>query len=132
MELEGRTAVVPGAGGGIGGALVGELFGRGARHVVAADLDLDGVDSLREELGAAVSARALDVADEQATLALIDDVEETLAPIDLWFANAGVATGTGPEAPDEQWELQWRVNVMSHVYAARALLPRWLERGEGH
>jgi NAD(P)-dependent dehydrogenase (short-subunit alcohol dehydrogenase family) len=132
VDIANRTVVVTGAAGGIGGALVRELLERGARDVVAADLDLDGVDSLREELGAAVSARALDVADEQATLALIDDVEETLAPIDVWFANAGVATGTGPEAPDEQWELQWRVNVMSHVYAARALLPRWLERGEGH
>ena len=79
-----------------------------------------------------MEARALDVCDEQATRALIGEVEESLGPIDVWFANAGVATGIGPDAPDEMWELQWRVNVMSHVYAARALLPRWIERGGGH
>lgn len=132
MDLEDRVVVVTGAAGGIGGALVRGLLGRGARSVVAADLDGRGVEALGEELGAAVVPRALDVTDEGATQALIDEVERTLGPIDVWFANAGVATAIGPEAPDEQWELQWRVNVMSHVYAARALLPRWIERGGGH
>jgi NAD(P)-dependent dehydrogenase (short-subunit alcohol dehydrogenase family) len=105
---------------------------RGAKNVVAADLDAGGVQRLSDELGGAVVARELDVCDEQATRALVDDVEQTLGPVDVWFANAGVATGIGPDAPDEMWEQQWRVNVMSHVYAARALLPRWTERGEGH
>jgi NAD(P)-dependent dehydrogenase (short-subunit alcohol dehydrogenase family) len=132
MELQGRIVVVTGAAGGIGGELVRELVKRGAQTVVAADLDEPGVRSLAAELGAAVVARELDVADEQATLALIDDVEQSVGPIDIWFANAGVASGIGPDAPDEQWQLQWRVNVMSHVYAARALLPRWIERGSGH
>jgi NAD(P)-dependent dehydrogenase (short-subunit alcohol dehydrogenase family) len=132
MDLEDTVAVVTGAAGGIGGALVRELLARGAKSVVAADIDDRAVEALSEELGAAVVPRALDVTDEDATRALIDDVERALGPIDVWFANAGVATGTGPEAPDEPWELQWRVNVMSHVYAARALLPRWTERGSGH
>ena len=121
-----------GAAGGIGGALVRDLLQRGVRHVVAADLDAQSVESLGVELGASVTARSLDVADERATQVLIDEVEQTLAPVDVWFANAGVALATGPDGPDDEWELQWRVNVMSHVYAARALLPRWIERGEGH
>jgi NAD(P)-dependent dehydrogenase (short-subunit alcohol dehydrogenase family) len=132
MDLEDKVVVVTGAAGGIGGALVGELLERGAKGVVAADLDDRGVGALAEQLGTAVLPRALDVCDEHATRALIDDVEQKLGPIDVWFANAGVASGIGPDAPDEQWELQWRVNVMSHVYAARALLPRWIERGGGH
>jgi NAD(P)-dependent dehydrogenase (short-subunit alcohol dehydrogenase family) len=111
---------VTGAAGGIGGALVEGLIARGARTVIAADVDAKGADYV------------LDVSDEQATVALIDQVEGDIGPIDMWFANAGVATSSGPEAPDEDWELQWSVNVMSHVYAARALLPRWIERGEGH
>jgi len=132
MDPEGRIIVVTGAAGGIGGALVHALIDRGARTVVAADLDGPGVERLGEELGARVLARTLDVCDEQATRALIEEIEDTAGPIDVWFANAGLATGAGPEAPDEDWDRQWRVNVMSHVYAARALLPGWTERGEGH
>jgi NAD(P)-dependent dehydrogenase (short-subunit alcohol dehydrogenase family) len=132
VKLQGRTVVVTGAAGGIGGALVRGLIERGARNVVAADLDSAGVESLAAELGPSVAARALDVTDESATEALIDEIEETVAPIDVWFANAGVALGSWPEAPDQEWERQWQVNVMSHVYAARALVPRWIERDGGH
>jgi NAD(P)-dependent dehydrogenase (short-subunit alcohol dehydrogenase family) len=128
-----NVVVVTGAAGGIGGALVRALARDGARSVVAADLDGSGVERLSEELGAThVLARRLDVSDEQATRALVEEVEGATGPIELWFANAGVATGGGPEAPDEIWDRQWRINVMSHVYAARALLPGWIERGEGH
>ena len=55
-----------------------------------------------------------------------DEVEEAHGPIDLWFANAGVAHGGGADAPDDVWAMQWHVNVMAHVYAARALLPGWI------
>jgi NAD(P)-dependent dehydrogenase (short-subunit alcohol dehydrogenase family) len=132
MDLEGRVVVVTGAAGGIGAALVRALLERGARRVVAADINGRGVELLGEELGAAVLPRTLDVSDASATEALVAEVERAVGPIDMWFANAGVSTAGGPEAPDELWERQWRVNVMSHVYAARALLPRWIERGEGH
>ena len=120
MNPEGRVAVVTGAAGGIGTALVAELRERGARDVIAADLDATGTDHV------------LDVTDERATQQFVQDVEQDVGPIDMWFANAGVATGSGPEDPDQDWERQWRVNVMSHVYAAREMLPRWVERGEGH
>ncbi len=118
MDPQGKVAVVTGAAGGIGGALVRGLQERGARAVIAADLK--GTD------------HALDVTDERATQQLIDEVEKSLGPIDMWFANAGIATATGPEDPDYDWERQWRVNVMSHVYAAREMLPRWVDRGGGH
>ena len=132
MDPEGKIIVVTGAAGGIGGALVGALLERGAQSVIAADLDGQGVERLGEELGVAVLPRVLDVADETATVALVEEVTDRIGPIDVWFANAGLAAGGGPEAPDELWNLQWSVNVMSHVYAARALLPGWIERGEGH
>ncbi len=133
MDPEGRIIVVTGAAGGIGGALVRELCARGARTVVACDLDGDGVERLSDELGVElVLPRVLDVSDEAATVALVEEIEDTAGAIDVWFANAGIATRSGPDAPLEQWESQWQVNVMSHLYAARALLPGWLERGEGH
>jgi NAD(P)-dependent dehydrogenase (short-subunit alcohol dehydrogenase family) len=133
MDPDGRIVVVTGASGGIGGALVRELVARGARCVVAVDLDPVGAESLSAELGAArVTSRALDVSDEAATKACVEEIEASIGPIDVFFANAGVSTGSDPDSPDDLWERQWRVNVMSHVYAARALLPRWVERGAGH
>lgn len=133
MEPEGKVAMVTGAAGGIGGALVRALADRGARAVVAADLDLAGAQRLSEELGGSrVIARELDVTDEAATRELVAEIEGSVAAIDVFFANAGLATGTEPQDPDSDWDRQWRVNVMSHVYAARALLPGWIERGEGH
>lgn len=133
VHPEEKIAVVTGAAGGIGGALVRELVGRGARAVVATDLNERGVAALSDDLGdTRVCARVLDVTDERATRALVAEIEEQIGPIDVWFANAGAATGSGPDAPDADWELQWRVNVMSHVYAARALIPRWSDRGAGH
>jgi NAD(P)-dependent dehydrogenase (short-subunit alcohol dehydrogenase family) len=122
MDPGGRIAVVTGAAGGIGGALVRALVKAGAKTVVAADLVTP------EPAGDNVIARRLDVTDATATAKLI---EET-GPVDLYFANAGIAGAGGPEAGDETWERQWQIHVMAHVYAARALLPGWLERQEGH
>jgi NAD(P)-dependent dehydrogenase (short-subunit alcohol dehydrogenase family) len=133
MDPKGKIIVVTGAAGGIGGALVHALVEQGARSVIAADLDGGGVERLSEELGATwVVPRVLDVTDEQATYTLVAEVESTIGPIDVFFANAGLAGGGGPEAPNEAWDAQWQINVMSHVYAARALLPGWVERGDGH
>jgi NAD(P)-dependent dehydrogenase (short-subunit alcohol dehydrogenase family) len=136
MDPRDRVAVVTGAAGGIGGALVRALLAAGARTVVAADLDGEGVVAFAERTneGAAgpVVPRRLDVADEAATKALIDEIEAGYGPIDLWFANAGVGGGGSEQAPDDRWNFQWQVNVMSHVYAARALIPGWTARGEGH
>src|SRR3954453_18460068 len=141
MDTKGRIAVVTGAAGGIGGAVVRGLVAEGARGVVATDLDVSGVEALAAELngdtatatgGSRVFPRHLDVSHELATRALVDEIGDTVGPIDLWFANAGVCGGGGPEAADGVWERQWQVNVMAHVYAARALLPVWVARGEGH
>jgi NAD(P)-dependent dehydrogenase (short-subunit alcohol dehydrogenase family) len=64
---------------------------------------------------------------------LISRAVEVNGPIDLFFSNAGVpGPAGGPEAPDDAWQQIWEVNVMAHVWAARALLPPMLERGEGY
>jgi NAD(P)-dependent dehydrogenase (short-subunit alcohol dehydrogenase family) len=142
MDIDGRIAVVTGAAGGIGSALVAALLDRGAHAVVATDLDRAALEAMAQPLhgdaghggtgGGRVFPRVLDVTDERATRRLVDEIEDTLGPIDLWFANAGLAGGGGPDAPDDVWNRQWHVNLMAHVYAARVLLPGWLARGEGH
>jgi NAD(P)-dependent dehydrogenase (short-subunit alcohol dehydrogenase family) len=141
MDPRDRICVVTGAAGGIGSALVEALLAAGAEAVVATDVRAEGVAALAEDLhgdtgrsrwGGRVFPRELDVSDPAATDRLVNHIEKELGPIDLWFANAGIGGGGGPEAPDEAWQRQWQVNVMAHVYATRALLPGWLARGEGH
>jgi len=131
MELAGRHIVVTGAAGGIGRALCRRFAADGARAVVPADRDLAGAQALAEELGGL--AVELDAGDESSVRALIDRAVEANGPIDIFVSNAGVPGALGgPEAADEAWDEAWRVNVMAHVWAARALLPAMLERGEGY
>ncbi|WBB60238.1 SDR family NAD(P)-dependent oxidoreductase [Streptomyces sp. WMMC500] len=115
-------AVVTGGGAGIGAALARRLAAAGAR-VAVNDLDADRA--------AAVAAGIGGVALPGDASGAVAAGREALGGIDLFCANAGVATGGGPEAADDEWSAAWDVNVMAHVRAARELLPEWLERGEG-
>ena len=83
-------------------------------------------------VSAAVAAQ-VDVGREAEIQALIADAERDGGPIDLFFSNAGVpGPGGGPEAPDDELQRTWEINVMAHVWAARALLPGMVERGDGY
>ncbi len=131
MKLGGRTAIVTGAAGGIGRALALRCAGEGVR-VAATDVDAARLEGVGAELGAGHLALPCDVTDEAAFGALVERVESDLGPVEVFFANAGVAIGTDPlETPDEVWEESFAVNVRAHVVAARRLLPGWLSRGEG-
>jgi NAD(P)-dependent dehydrogenase (short-subunit alcohol dehydrogenase family) len=131
MEVANRHVIVTGAAGGIGRALVRRLAAEGARAVVAADRDLEGARSLAQEVGGL--AVELDAGREDSVRALVAEASEANGPIDIFISNAGVPGAIGgPEAADQVWEEAWRVNVMAHVWAARALLPEMLARGEGY
>jgi NAD(P)-dependent dehydrogenase (short-subunit alcohol dehydrogenase family) len=132
VELRDRNAVVTGAASGIGRALALRFAAEGAR-VVAADLDGDGAAAVADEIGG-LGVRT-DVGSEADVAALVEQAEEAHGPIDVFFSNAGVpGPGGGPlEATDPAaWQQTWDVNVMAHVWAARAVLPGMLERGDGY
>jgi NAD(P)-dependent dehydrogenase (short-subunit alcohol dehydrogenase family) len=134
MEVERKVAIVTGAGGGIGGAISRALAAAGA-SVVVADLDGEAATATVAEIeaaqpGAAIAVAA-DVADRAAIEGLLRTAEESFGPLDLYFANAGVIEGGGL-SDDAHWERALDVNVMAHVRAAEAVLPAWLERGEGY
>lgn len=131
-------AVVTGGGHGIGRALCRRLH-RDGWKVVVADIDGDAAARVADEIDGL--ARKLDVTDESALVAMVDDIERDVGPIDLFISNAGVAFGDGKSGTisregslvpvDERWGPSWQINVMAHVYAARAMVPRMLERGGG-
>jgi NAD(P)-dependent dehydrogenase (short-subunit alcohol dehydrogenase family) len=77
-------------------------------------------------------AAPANIADERDVKALVARAEDAYGPIDLFCSNAGIAITGGVEVSDADWERIWRINVMGHVYAARAVLPSMLERGEGY
>jgi NAD(P)-dependent dehydrogenase (short-subunit alcohol dehydrogenase family) len=94
--------------------------------------DLDGAAA--EEVAAEIGGHVVpgDAAGAERAARLVAEARDRLGPIDLFCANAGVAEVGGAEAPDEAWTRSWEINVLSHVHAARALLPAWLDRGAGH
>jgi NAD(P)-dependent dehydrogenase (short-subunit alcohol dehydrogenase family) len=130
MELSEKVVVVTGGASGIGRALARRFAAEGARGVVVADLDGVGAQAVADEIGGL--GVACDVGSDQQIGDLIETAIDAYGPIDLFCANAGVAVGTDEQAPDAEWELAFAVNVRAHVYAARALVPAWLERGEGY
>ncbi len=132
MELENRHVVVTGGAGGIGSALVRRFAAEGARAVVVADLDIDRAQAVAGEIGGL--AVSVDVRSEDSIRALIGAATGAHGPIDVFFSNAGVAgPGGGPEnGTAAEWQATWEANVMAHVWAARALLPEMVARGEGY
>jgi NAD(P)-dependent dehydrogenase (short-subunit alcohol dehydrogenase family) len=102
----------------------------GAKHVVVADLNGDDAQAVADEIGGSVAT--LDVSNEAQVISLIEACENDHGPIDLFCSNAGIGLGRGIDTPDEDWQTIWEVNLMSHVYAARNLIPRMVARGGGY
>ena len=130
MEITGKIAVVTGAASGIGKALCLALHGAGAAKVVCADLNGEGAaDTARQINGAAYE---VDVGKESEIKELVEVTEAEHGPIALFVSNAGIIFRGGLEIANEDWQAIWDVNVMSHVWAARHVVPRMVERGEGY
>jgi NAD(P)-dependent dehydrogenase (short-subunit alcohol dehydrogenase family) len=130
MELTGRVIVVTGAGRGIGRALVRRFATEAPKAIVATDIDYASVQSVANEVGA--DAVRCDVSDEADVVRLVKQTETSHGRIDLFCSNAGIAVAGGPEASGADWQRIWEVNVLSHVYVARHVLPGMLGRRDGY
>jgi NAD(P)-dependent dehydrogenase (short-subunit alcohol dehydrogenase family) len=132
MELKNNIALVTGGAHGIGRALCRALHFEGARLVVA-DIDEEGAQKVAAEVDGL--AMRVDVSSETEIVAAVDRVEAEWGPVQLFVSNAGVAFGDGGEgaasAPNEYWKSCLDINLMSHVYAARTMIPRMIQRGGG-
>jgi NAD(P)-dependent dehydrogenase (short-subunit alcohol dehydrogenase family) len=130
MDLQDQVVVVTGGANGIGEALCRRFAREGARGVVVADRDADGARRVADAVGGL--AVPTDVGVEAQIVNLVERATAAYGPIDLFCSNAGIAVDGGPETPDANWRRIWDVNVMAHVYAARAVLPGMLARGRGY
>jgi len=130
MDIKNRVAVVTGGASGIGAACARAFAAAGAK-VVVVDLNAQAAQSVAAEFDGV--AKAVDVSNEAAVTDMVAEIEAELGPIDLFFNNAGIATGGDPlTTAVEVWDTQWQVNVMAHVFAIRAVLPGMLARGAGY
>lgn len=132
MKLKDKVAVITGGGNGIGAAMARRFARDGARALVLADLDGDAARRVAGEIGPVATGVQVDVSREDQVAALVQDTIARHGCIDLFASNAGVSISKGLETTDAEWELAWSVNLMAHVYAARAVVPHMLERGEGY
>ena len=130
MELNGKVILVTGGGSGIGAAMCRRFASEDPRAIVVADIDSAAAISVAQEIEG--HAAGVDVTDEAAVGALIESVEDRHGPIDLLCNNAGIMTLGSVDVPDVEWQRIWQINVMSHVYTLRAVLPGMLAREEGY
>jgi NAD(P)-dependent dehydrogenase (short-subunit alcohol dehydrogenase family) len=145
MKISGKVTVVTGGANGIGRALCLRFAAEGARAVVISDIDVEGAARLARQInsqgtlsqtthsqGTQAEAIPANVAKESEVKHLVDAATQKFGQVDIFCSNAGVGVGRGPETSDADWALSWEVNLMAHVYAARAVLPQMLARKEGY
>ena len=131
MKLDGKVAVVTGAGNGIGEAIARRFAAEGAR-VVVTDIEPEGLSRVADEISAV--GLAADITEPASVRAVADLARTNYGDVDVWLSNAGVA---GPRQPgdlqdDSLWDLMWRLHVLSHLTAAREVLPSMIARGDGY
>jgi NAD(P)-dependent dehydrogenase (short-subunit alcohol dehydrogenase family) len=130
VQLKNKVIVVTGAGSGIGEAMSRRFAQEDPTALILVDLNGAAVDAVATDLGAA--SHRMDVSDAEANRLLVEDVEARFGPIDLFCANAGYGVAGSEQSDPEEWDRMWHVNLMSHVHAAKYLIPGWLARGEGY
>lgn len=134
MDIAGKVVVVTGGASGIGKSLCERFAAEGARAVVVADIDAEDLEAVRASIAGQTQALGIrtDVSAEADVQALVAKVLDVFGHIDLFCSNAGIFTPGGEEVSNEQWQRIWEINVMAHIYAARAVLPGMLARGDGY
>ena len=130
MDIKGSNIIVTGAASGIGRAMARRYREEGAARLVLADLNAEGL----AEVAAEVDALGIptDVSNEGAVRDLIAQAETECGHLDLICSNAGIMVEGGAENPSADWQRIWNINLMAHVWAADAALPRMLARGRGY
>jgi NAD(P)-dependent dehydrogenase (short-subunit alcohol dehydrogenase family) len=130
VDLRGKIAVITGAASGIGRAAALRFAKEGAAGLVLGDLNLNELKKTSENVGA--TPVQCDVSKEADIRRLVSEAESRFGRVDVFFSNAGIFQAGDIHAPDADWERNWKIHVMAHVYAARAVVDKMAARGGGY
>ena len=128
MEIENKIIVVTGGSGGIGQALAVKFIHEKAKVVIALDINFDNFELESNKL----ISKVCDVTDEKELTRIIDDINSEFGLVDIFCSNAGILSLGDEQTSNEDWNKNWNLHVMSHVFAAKKLIPEMLKRGSGY
>ncbi len=130
MNIADKIILVTGGANGIGKALCERFHADGAAKIIVADTDFANAEKLAESVDG--KAFRLDVSDEASCKSVVAEILDETGRIDFVCSNAGIGGANGClEAANEVWQKIYEVNVLSHLYLARAVFPSMIEFGEG-
>jgi NAD(P)-dependent dehydrogenase (short-subunit alcohol dehydrogenase family) len=128
--IDSDVVVVTGAGSGLGAEIAREIRSRSRAPLVIVDIDPAAAGTVAAEVGGlAVTA---DVSTEAGVKSVVNAAMESHGRVELWIANAGTGLPCDPFSDDDVFDLMWRLHALSIVWAARHLVPEWLNRASGH
>ncbi len=128
MEIENKVIVVTGGSGGIGQALATSFINEKAKFVIVLDINFDNF----ELGGKKLISKVCDVTNEKELIRIIDEINLEFGLIDIFCSNAGILSLGDEQTSREDWNKNWYLHVMSHVFAAKKLIPKMLKRGSGY
>jgi len=128
LEITNKVIVVTGGAGGIGLAIAKEFIKEGPKIVILLDISFKNFNFKDEK----ILCEQCDVTNELSIQNLIDKINLDFGLIDIFCSNAGILSLGSEQTSNEDWSKNWNLHVMSHVFAAKKLLPDMLRRGSGY
>jgi NAD(P)-dependent dehydrogenase (short-subunit alcohol dehydrogenase family) len=128
LEIENKVIVVTGGSGGIGKAMASRFIHENAKFVILLDINFDNSESENNNL----ISKICDVTNEKELTRIIDEINHEFGLIDIFCSNAGILSLGNEQTSIEDWNKNWNLHVMSHVFAAKKLIPEMLTRGSGY
>jgi NAD(P)-dependent dehydrogenase (short-subunit alcohol dehydrogenase family) len=132
MDVKDRVIVVTGAGRGIGAAMCRSFAEADCEAVVVSDRDESAASQVAREIGPQAVVNRCDVTIESEVQQLVTETIAQFGRVDIFCSNAGITVKGGLESSNADWQKMWDVNVMSRLFAARAVIPHMQKRGEGY
>ena len=131
MQIKDKRVVVTGAASGIGKALCEAFKNADAKSIVCVDMNIEGASETANDIdGLAIQAN---VGKEEDIINVIKESNDYSGGVDIFCSNAGIGGVHGFfEVQTSDWQNIWEVNVQSHIFAAKHVLPQMLDRGEGY
>ena len=128
MKIENKVIVVTGGSGGIGQALASSFINNKAKVVILLDITFENFESKNQNL----ISKICDVTNQKELNSIIDEINMEFGLIDIFCSNAGILSLGNEQTSIQDWNKNWYLHVLSHVFAAKKLIPEMLKRGSGY